>query len=123
MSNITLRPSWATGTALCIVGLTLSASLQAGANESPTTEGCMSFIQTASDKSVDYRLENECKRPVTCSVSWTLQCGDNPPFKKLAARQSARIAAAKSAVLTASASACADEGWEIMNVSWVCSPS
>jgi hypothetical protein len=123
MSHITLRPAWAPRTALCFVGLTLFASSLAAATETPTTEGCMSFIQTPMDKSVEYRLENQCKRAVTCSIAWTLQCGDDPPFRKVAASQSARIAATKFAVLTASARACADEGWEITNVSWVCSPS
>jgi hypothetical protein len=122
MLNVFERPIWATGMVACAVVVAVSVSSGAATSEGSTVSDCMAFEQNAVDDGVEYRLENHCERHVTCNVKWTLYCGDKPPLRVIKSSSSASIAPSAQRSITASAAACAHEGWEISGVVWSCSP-
>lgn len=121
MSKILVRAMRAIGTLACLVGI--SARPAAATPDEPSNlSDCMAFEQDALDKGIEYRLVNHCERRVTCTVQWTLSCGDKPPLRQIRNSSSANVAAASERRITASADACVGEGWEISRVTWACSP-
>jgi hypothetical protein len=122
MSNTFVRSIRATGIVACLVGIAIASTSAATASETTNTSACMAFEQSALEDGVEYRLVNHCERRVTCSVQWTLYCGDKPPLRQVKSSSNATLAPSAERSITASAVACAREGWEISKVSWTCAP-
>ncbi len=122
MSKLFVRSIRAPSIVACLVGIAISSASLATASETANVSECMTFEQNALENGVEYRLVNQCERRVTCSVQWTLYCGDKPPLRQVKNSSNATLAPDSARTITATATACAREGWEISRVSWSCSP-
>jgi hypothetical protein len=124
MSHRSRGSSRAVKIAACLAGLMMFSSSQVLAEadrDERTVANCVSFDQSPTDQGMEYRMENTCQRRVTCTVSWTVYCGDAPPLKRIPGRSVAVVAPTKQATITATAASCNQaEGWHIADSRWEC---
>lgn len=107
---------------LCAFCLVTALAAGAFAGEAVHLSDCMGFEQTAAESGAEYRLTNRCEQRVACTVTWTLSCGDAPPYRRINHSVNVNLAPSVERSITASASSCATESWEINNVTWSCRP-
>jgi hypothetical protein len=105
-----------------LLGFALSITSSVAAREETTVSDCMDFGQVVVDGGMEYRLINHCEKRVSCNVTWTLSCGDQPPFQQFKNSAQSVLAPEGERSLSATARACKGESWEISNVIWACSP-
>jgi hypothetical protein len=116
----------ATRIGACLAGLMMLVSTTAGAEDEAAPDDnsvsyCISFEQNTVDNGMEYRVTNSCERRVTCTVSWTLYCGDSPPLRRIPGRITMVVPSTEDASTTATAASCAPlEGWHIANSTWEC---
>jgi hypothetical protein len=118
MSNLASRRWRANGIALCVVLLGSGTA----AAERPSASDCMSVQTEVRDDAVEFQLTNGCDRPLSCTVTWTLRCGEKPPLVSHPGRQSLSLEASEAASVNASAKACGHQDWKIADAAWACQP-
>lgn len=89
-----------------------------GADDKTNAARCVKYDQKTRDSSIDVSLTSSCKVDLECSVSWTLTCGGSKDKHK--AGKVFPLIAGDTAVATASAAQCGEEGWSIRAIKWSC---
>lgn len=85
---------------------------------------CSALRQIDRDDGVDLAIENQCKVPLDCRLSWVVTCAPKTRRRRtLPASLSVRVEMASSEVRTASAAPCGDDGWTIDRIVWRCEPA
>lgn len=120
-------PICAVALSLVAVSTSVLADSKSSGKKSPkrTIAACTSFDQLdrADEDGVDFSITSSCDVTLACGIKWKLTCA--PESKK---RKTFREAAAfslptgTSAGVTASASRCGHDGWEIGEITWSCEP-
>jgi hypothetical protein len=74
---------------------------------------------------LDFELKNNCDRPLSCALGWTLSCENDKGKVMSSARQGSSFGVAKDATkhTFGSALSCKTSGWRIDDVSWTCAPT
>jgi hypothetical protein len=85
---------------------------------------CVTFGQSDAGDAVNFRFVSTCEAPLSCGVTWTLQC-ESWEGKKTAKTHDGvafELESNASYLATASPATCGDDGWAIDDVSWSCTP-
>lgn len=94
--------------------------------EAPVSE-CVKYSEKALNQGMSLRLENTCRKPVDCKVSWIVRC-ERSKADKIVVTRTRRdrrlfLARGKRSSINASTSMCgAGSGWRIEDIDWYCSP-
>jgi hypothetical protein len=118
------RAHWENGIAASLIalGLTLtSASLATEASGTTEVAACLELVPRPMEGGIEYHLTNHCEKSLTCTVNWTLSCGEKPPLHHLYRTVTTIIEPSLERVVTASARECKGESWDVSQVSWACS--
>jgi len=108
---------------LVLVGISLTtAAIASDSSDKSDVTQCLVLDQNPLDRGIEYKLTNHCKKNLSCSVAWTLSCGEKAPYQQYQRSVSASLTPEGDRTVTASASDCKGESWEIFRVSWVCNP-
>ncbi len=94
-----------------------SAVAQAECTSNPTA-GCVSYSQKMKQRSIQISLRSRCKEEMSCTVSWRLKCDGEAKARPGSSIFTLMPKATE--VITASAAACGEKGWEIRQVRWNC---
>jgi len=86
---------------------------------------CVRYGQTmGSDKqSVDIKLRNRCRVPVSCSLERKVSCdADEAGTDPREFADVMKLSKGARDSINASAAACGDDGWAITDITWECEP-
>jgi hypothetical protein len=82
---------------------------------------CVSIIRRQTDAGVTYSLSNECGMPLTCGMSWTVECQNAGGKVTSRERGSSRfeLSTTDAHDVLISAEKCTS-GWDLADVGWNC---
>lgn len=86
---------------------------------------CASFDQRdrADEDGVDFTIASRCEVKLRCGIQWALTCAPGTKqAKKTRQGVAFELENGHSEAVTASATTCGFEGWEISDISWSCQP-
>ena len=109
---------------ICAVAMALGAS--ASATKSKSIADCTSFTQTdKGEDGVEMSIQNSCKIPVDCSVTWRVVCAPDSAKRRSVHATTKKFALTEGGGDTAQASAtvCGDDSWAIDSIKWGCEPN
>jgi hypothetical protein len=110
--------------AICALAVTLA--VPAFAKHDKSLDDCTSFTQTEKgDDTLELTVQNSCKIPIDCSVTWRVVCAPQSAKRKSVHAQTKKFALTEGAGQTeqASASVCGDDDWAIDSIKWGCEPN
>ncbi|NVB81596.1 MAG: hypothetical protein HOV81_24595 [Kofleriaceae bacterium] len=87
---------------------------------------CTSFKQTdKADDKVELAIQNSCKVPVDCKISWRVVCAPDSNKRRAVHQKSEKLKLNEGAGGSAEASAeiCGDDAWTIESIQWGCEPN
>lgn len=98
-----------------------SNSAKAPAKKLESVMACMKYRQQrlVEDGGLRMELRNCCHGPVKCAISWQVRCGRSGKPDAKSADLTIEPGGTESA-FGYGASACGNEGWQIMGVRWNC---
>lgn len=99
-----------------------TAAAAAEASEQSGVADCMDLAQNLTEGGIEYHLTNNCKKSVSCSVAWTLTCGEKSQQQSYHRSVSLWLKPSADGSATANVRECKGESWEVSGVSWACSP-
>lgn len=88
--------------------------------EETSAADCVQFQLTSAESDVTYSIENSCARPVGCTMSWRLVCGEEKGRTVTTSRRRFRVEGAATNDVSISTSACGTKAWSVEGVTWVC---
>ncbi len=88
--------------------------------EETSAADCVQFQLTNGEPGVIYSIENSCARPVGCTMSWRLVCGEEKGRTVTKSRRRVRVESAGTSEVAIGTSACGTKAWSVEDVTWVC---
>ena len=90
-----------------------------------SADDCVAIVKTERADGLDFELDNNCERPLACTLGWTLSCENDKGKVTSSERHAASFAVAKESAKHAfgSAAVCKTSGWRIDDVGWTCAPA
>ena len=107
----------------CDLGSGVVFLLEARAAEpAPNASDCLNFQNDVQERGIVVHGKNVCERRLTCSLTYVVRCEDHAGKVTSSTRGTARFALAAQGTsnVEMSADQC-KQGWNIDDVSWVCS--
>jgi hypothetical protein len=87
---------------------------------------CASFDQRdrSDEDGVDFTIASRCEAPLACGIRWTLTCAPGSKrAKKSRGAASFALDNGQAEEVTASASTCGLDSWQIGEITWSCQPA
>jgi hypothetical protein len=112
---------------LALIGFALAPDLAAAPKRQRSVRkerllaSCPAFHQTrVGNEGLRFELANTCKRPVACTLTWSVHCrvGESPGERSM----SLDLAIGATDAVVASGAACGAAGWDIDGIHWSCQP-
>ena len=91
---------------------------------SDSADECVVVYRNESDKGIDFEVQNNCQKALSCGLKWTISCENASGKTTSSSKKDTKfgVEAAKNHHENASAAACSD-GWKVDDVSWDCAPT
>lgn len=109
---------------LAILGLLATSATPRSASAATSADECVAIYKTPEPTGIDFELQNNCDKRLSCSLGWTLKCESDAGKVTRSARlgKSFVVTAATSHHEAASSASC-NGNWRIDDVTWSCSPA